>query len=84
MEIKHCQGCRDNFYNGNNGLGVKRCWSFDRKKKLEWRVGPIGHWENPPYTNKTKKRMAPCWHRDSNGSHWVKPDALGSDGCWKR
>lgn len=23
-----CEGCRNNFYNGNNDLGVKECWSF--------------------------------------------------------
>ena len=23
-----CAGCRNNFYNGNNDLGVKECWSF--------------------------------------------------------
>ena len=23
-----CSGCRDNFYNGNNDLGVKECWMF--------------------------------------------------------
>lgn len=24
-----CAGCHNNFYNGNNDLGVKRCWSAD-------------------------------------------------------
>jgi hypothetical protein len=23
---KHCSGCRQNFYNGNNPLGIKECW----------------------------------------------------------
>jgi hypothetical protein len=23
-----CAGCRNNFYNGNNSLGVAECWSF--------------------------------------------------------
>lgn len=85
MELKHCSGCRDNFYNGNNNLSVKRCWSFDKKKKLEWRVGPIGHWENPPYKNKKKKLVPPCWHGDggSNRVHYVKPEVLTSDGYWR-
>ncbi len=34
MEKKHCRGCKDNFYNGNNPLGVSQCWSFDPNKKL--------------------------------------------------
>ena len=25
---RNCIGCRDNFYNGNNNLGVKECWGF--------------------------------------------------------
>lgn len=36
MSIKcttaNCVGCRNNFYNGNNGLGVQRCWSLDSAK----------------------------------------------------
>lgn len=85
MELKHCRGRRDNFYNGNNGIGVTRCWSFDKKKKLEWRLGPIGHWENPPCIGKKKKRMPPCWHGDggSDRVHYVKPEALTSTGYWK-
>lgn len=84
MELKHCSGCRDNFYNGNNNLGVSRCWSFDKKKKLEYRVGPIGNWESPPYIGKKKKLMPPCWHGDggSNRVHYVKPEALTSSGYW--
>ena len=23
-----CSGCTENFYNGNNDLGVSECWSF--------------------------------------------------------
>lgn len=29
-DTKLCCGCRNNFYNGNNDLGVKRCWSADK------------------------------------------------------
>ncbi len=24
-----CQGCEDDFYNGNNPYGIERCWSAD-------------------------------------------------------
>ena len=65
MNIKHCAGCADNFYNGNNGLGVQRCWSFDAKKKLVKRVR-IGLWENPPYLNKKPVRVPPCYHERGN------------------
>lgn len=25
---QNCSGCRNNFYNGNNSLGVAECWSL--------------------------------------------------------
>jgi len=31
---KHCSGCRNNFYNGNNPLGVKVCWSLKDAKMV--------------------------------------------------
>ena len=31
---EHCSGCRNNFYNGNNGLGVKKCWSLESAKMV--------------------------------------------------
>ena len=44
-DVKLCAGCRDNFYNGNNPLGVKRCWSLDTAKvvtryRLAWWTAP--------------------------------------------
>jgi hypothetical protein len=42
---KYCKGCRDNFYNGSNPLGVKKCWCLEDAKvviryKLEWWTRP--------------------------------------------
>ena len=34
MDRKHCTGCRNNFYNGNNDLGVKECWSMKDAKLI--------------------------------------------------
>ena len=29
-EDKHlCKDCKDDYYNGNNSVGIKECWSFD-------------------------------------------------------
>lgn len=28
MDKKHCAGCENNFYNGNNSYGVEKCWSL--------------------------------------------------------
>jgi hypothetical protein len=37
---QHCAGCRDNFYNGNNGLGVKQCWCLAKAKLVtKFRIG---------------------------------------------
>jgi hypothetical protein len=27
--MRDCAGCRNDFYNGKNPLGVQRCWSLD-------------------------------------------------------
>lgn len=78
----YCSGCRENFYNGNNGLGIQRCWSRDQAKVV-WRI-PVGHWENPPYLNKKKVQVFNCWHGEgSNRTHYIKSDSLNSQGYWK-
>lgn len=34
-----CVGCRNNFYNGNNDLGVSECWNLkDAKVKTKYRL----------------------------------------------
>ena len=30
-----CFGCDDNFYNGNNDLGVKNCWGYKSAKVVK-------------------------------------------------
>ena len=32
ITLNDCSGCEQNFYNGNNPYGVKKCWSFDKAK----------------------------------------------------
>ena len=39
---KYCASCYENFYNGNNALGVKECWNFKTAKVVEAFV--IGWW----------------------------------------
>lgn len=44
-KLKLCSGCSKNFYNGNNPLGVKRCWLFkDARVVKRWRI----HWWTQP------------------------------------
>ena len=81
MDKKYCIGCRQNFYNGNNNLGVKECWSRE-EAKLVWRIR-IGHWETPPYKKK-KELVASCYRTESQGDHFIDPDkSLDSKGYWK-
>jgi len=40
-----CRGCRDDFYNGRNSLGVKQCWMLKsarvvKRWKLHWWTAP--------------------------------------------
>jgi hypothetical protein len=60
---KHCPGCRNDFYNGNNELGVKRCWSLkDAKLVTRFRLSI-----NTPMSQKSgyvKTRVPDCYHEN--------------------
>ena len=60
MDKTHCNGCRDDFYNGNNDLGVSRCWNLD-SAKLMWRK-EVHINQCPPWTQKAK-RLPSCYSR---------------------
>jgi hypothetical protein len=50
-KLIHCQGCRDNFYNGNNDLGVKECWllkSAHLVMKKEVHISQVPPWKQSP------------------------------------
>ena len=34
MDKKHCIGCRQNFYNGNNPYGIAECWSLQKARVI--------------------------------------------------
>ena len=35
-----CRGCRDDFYNGQNPLGVGECWMLKSARKVKrWKLG---------------------------------------------
>ena len=58
MNKKHCAGCRNNFYNGNNDLGVTECWSLKTAKLIKRRR--VGTWERPPWT-RTPEKLPNCY-----------------------
>ncbi len=43
--MKYCAGCRNNFYNDKNPLGVKQCWSL-KAARVVTRFR-IGWWTQP-------------------------------------
>ncbi len=61
LTTKYCSGCRDNFYNGNNGIGVQQCWSLKNAKVVtRWKIG----WWTPMDSAKnfTKVKTFDCHH----------------------
>lgn len=62
----HCSGCRDNFYNGNNPLGIKECWNLKTAKLV--RRYRIYYWTPmDKASNFTEVRVFSCYHDLSNG-----------------
>ena len=50
-KLKMCIGCKDNFYNGNNPLGVKECWCLPKAKVVMKKKVHINHvppWKQAP------------------------------------
>lgn len=39
---KYCVGCDNNYYNGNNNVGIKECWGYRSTKVVT--VYRIGWW----------------------------------------
>lgn len=60
---EHCTGCRNNFYNGNNSLGVARCWSLESAKMVtKFELGC-----NVPMNIREayiKVRVPSCYHKN--------------------
>lgn len=46
-KLNMCIGCRQNFYNGNNPIGIKECWSLATAKVVKKKK--VGIWERPPW-----------------------------------
>lgn len=61
MNKSHCAGCRNNFYNGNNDLGVNECWSLKTAKlKTRYSIG----WQTPAFKqNFIKVKKPSCYHQ---------------------
>ncbi len=67
-DTKHCHGCRQNFYNGNNDLGVTQCWSLKSAKLIKRKEVPL--WQTPPWTQKART-LPSCYQKQ--GYVYVEP-----------
>jgi hypothetical protein len=77
-DVKHCDGCHNDFYNGHNDIGVKQCWAL-KDATLEPRL-LINVEQAPPYRQKPTLRPT-CYKAQRYVT--VKPEALDKDGYWK-
>lgn len=77
--LKYCKGCTNDFYNGNNTMGVKRCWSLPSAEVVQ-RVA-IHVDRMPPYMNVEPETTLNCHTR--RGYVMVKPEAINPQGYWR-
>lgn len=58
---RYCPGCRDNFYNNHNPLGVAECWHLKRAKVVWRKLVPIH--QCPPHPQRNRRFLS-CYSRD--------------------
>lgn len=80
MDKKFCNGCEQNFYNGNNPYGVKECWSLKDATRARFK---LIHVDQPPPYNHIKAEWLPTCYSAKRFVK-VKPEALTEAGFWKR
>lgn len=71
MDVKHCNGCEQDFYNGKNPLGIKECWHLGEAKVIFRKAVSIQ--QRPPWTQKAE-RYPSCYQR--KGYIFVKPGQI--------
>lgn len=79
LDIKHCQGCEDNFYNGQNPYGISECWHRTSAEMGKYRLIPSDL--RPPYLSIKPQSLPTCYKKKRYVK--VKPEALDSRGYWK-
>ncbi len=79
MDKSHCIGCTDDFYNGNNPLGVKECWLLAKAELAPRILIPIDL--APPYKHLKVEQLPKCYKKQRYDS--VSPDRLDTRGYWK-
>lgn len=59
---KYCSGCRENFYNGNNALGIKECWNL-KSARIVTRY-KLGWWTRPESKDVFQKVKTLSCHKE--------------------
>lgn len=77
-KLELCRGCRDNFYNGNNDLGVKRCWNFKDARVVQRHAIPI--WQPPPYGMPAERTLS-CHRRKGYAMFSAESFRAANDAC---
>lgn len=79
ITLDQCHGCENDFYNGKNPMGIKRCWSFESAEPIKVRMIHVDL--RPPYKHIPLETKPSCYQQRRYVK--VKPEALTSDGYWK-
>lgn len=65
-----CAGCRDNFYNGFNDLGVRQCWNFTGARVVSVRFVPMDM--RPPWDGLPTQYALSCHKKNGYASMKAK------------
>ena len=79
LDVKHCAGCINDFYNGQNPYGIEECWSRATAKREKYRLISISL---PPPDSHIPQRLFPTCY-SAKGFVKVTAEALDSRGYWK-
>ena len=72
-KLRRCSGCRDDFYNEKNSIGIKHCWMLAKARMVE--RFQIGTWTQPTQPGAfTKVRKLNCWCADGLHFYDKLPD----------
>ncbi len=80
IDVKHCKGCYNDFYNGRQNFNGKNyCWSREKATLVPRLLIHIN--QAPPY-NRTKTETVPdCYKRQQFVT--VNPESLTAEGYWR-
>lgn len=67
---KYCLGCSEDFYNGNNEMGVKECWNFKTAKVIT--AYRIGWWTPQDKAENFTKVMTNDCHRETGNAAFYR------------